>query len=176
MANDLEARIRDLEARVQELNDREAIRELRFRYHECINDGPVTDIPGLFSEDGELDFGHLGKARGREQIKAFFSGLVSSGSGSQSAPEAPRRRGLYRVRQFIHNHVVHLHGGRADGFAYLEAKPVYNGESYVVAARYDDEYVKRNGGWKFSSMKLRPYFMVPLSEGWAGDDLLKMGH
>lgn len=170
MANDLEARIRELEARVQELNDREAIRDLRFRYHQCINDAKMEEIPDLFSEDGELEFGHLGKAKGRDQIKAFFSGLGSSGSGQ------PRRRGLYRVRQFIHNHVVHLHGERGEGFSYLEAKPVYNGESYVVAARYDDEYVKHNGQWKFSSMKLHPYFMVPLSEGWAGDDLLKMGH
>ena len=43
--------------------------------------------------------------------------------------------------------MIRLHGDNADGYAYLEAKPVYNGESYVVAARYDDEYVKRNGHW-----------------------------
>ena len=68
-----------------------------------------------------------------------------------------------------------VHGDRADGYAYLEAKPVYNGEAYVVAARYNDEYVKRDGKWRFSKMSLTPFFMVPLKEGWAGDDLLKMG-
>jgi len=171
VAISLEDRVRELEAKVAELSEREAIRALRLRYHECVNEVKTAEIPDLFSEDGELEFGHLGRAKGRDQIKAFFSGLGASRSGQAAQP----RRGLYRVRQFIHNHVINLHGDRADGFAYLEAKPVYNGESYVVAARYDDEYVKRDGHWKFSRMSLKPYFMVPLKEGWAGDDLLKMG-
>jgi hypothetical protein len=166
----LEDRVKELEARVAELYDREAIRDLRFRYHECINEGEVGEIPALFSDDGEIDFAHLGKAKGREQIKAFFSGLGPARTG-----DGPRTRGLYRVRQFIHNHVLKVNGERASGYAYLEAKPVYNGESYVVAARYNDEYVKRGGKWLFSKMSLTPFFMVPLKEGWAGDDLLKMG-
>ena len=171
MAISLEDRVHELEAKVAELSEREAIRALRLRYHECVNEAKTTEIPDLFTEDGELEFGHLGRAKGRDQIKAFFSGL----GAPRSAPEGQPRRGLYRVRQFIHNHVINLHGDRADGFAYLEAKPVYNGESYVVAARYDDEYAKRDGQWKFSRMSLKPYFMVPLKEGWAGEDLLKMG-
>jgi hypothetical protein len=171
MATSLEDRIRELEAKVAELNDREAIRDLRFRYHECINEAQMAAIPDLFTEDGELEFGHLGRAKGRDQIKAFFSGLGERRTSQTNEP----RRGLHRVRQFIHNHVVNVHGDRADGYAYLEAKPVYNGESYVVAARYNDEYVKRDGQWKFSKMSLTPFFMVPLKEGWAGEDLLKMG-
>ena len=171
MAANLEDRIRELEAKVAELTDRDAIRDLRFRYHECINEAQMAAIPDLFAEDGELEFGHLGRAKGRDQIKAFFSGLGERRTSQSGEP----RRGLYRVRQFIHNHVVNLHGDRADGYAYLEAKPVYNGESYVVAARYNDEYVKREGQWKFSKMSLTPFFMVPLKEGWAGEDLLKMG-
>jgi hypothetical protein len=171
MAENLEDRVKQLEAKVTELYDREAIRDLRYRYHECVNEAQMAAIPELFTEDGELEFGHLGKAKGREKIKAFFSGL---GPG-RNAAEGQRRQGLYRVRQFIHNHVLKIHGDRAEGYAYLEAKPVYNGESYVVAARYNDEYVKRNGQWLFSKMSLTPFFMVPLKEGWAGDDLLKMG-
>ena len=169
MALNLEDKVKELEAKVADLYDREALRDLRYRYHECINEAQVAEIPDLFTEDGELDFGHLGKAKGREQIKSFFSGL----GRDASAPDG--RRGLYRVRQFIHNHVLTVNGDRAKGYAYLEAKPVYNGESYVVAARYNDEYVKREGRWRFSKMSLTPFFMVPLKEGWAGDDLLKMG-
>ena len=170
MAINLEDRVKELEAKVAELYDREAIRDLRFRYHECINEAHLAEIPELFTDDGELEFGHLGKANGREQIKAFFSGL-----GSARTADGSRTRGLYRVRQFIHNHVLKINGERAAGYAYLEAKPVYNGESYVVAARYNDEYVKRDGHWLFSKMSLTPFFMVPLKEGWAGADLLKMG-
>lgn len=171
MAQDIEARIRELEAKVQELNDREAIRNLRYRYHECINEGKHADIPGLFTEDGELDFGHLGHARGGAELTAFFNRLV--GQPPQAGAQAPP--GISFVKQFIHNHVLHLQGDRATGFSYLEAKPVYNGESYLVAARYDDEYIKQNGQWRFKKMQLTPYFMVPLREGWAQEDRIKMG-
>jgi len=171
MAIGLEIRIKRLEAKVQELNEREAIRDLRYRYHEYVNEGKFTRIAGLFTVNGELAFGLLGHAKGRAQISAFFRGLGPESSRA-AQPSRPR---LTRVRQFIHNHMIEIDGDRASGFAYLEAKPVYNGESYVVAARYDDEYVKQNGKWKFKKMSLKPFFMVPLKEGWAGDDLLKMG-
>ena len=46
--------------------------------------------------------------------------------------------------------------------------------AFLVAARYDDEYVRQNGEWKFKKMTLIPYFMVPLKEGWAQEDRLKM--
>ena len=172
MAGDLEARVSALESKVQELVDIEAIRDLRFRYHEYINDAKFSEIAGLFTEDGDLLFGHLGNAHGRDEINRFFGGLLVK-PDADGKNKQPR---LSRVRQFIHNHVVEIRGDRATGFSYLEAKPVYNGESYVVAARYDDEYVRQNGQWKFKKMALTPYFMVPLKEGWAQDDLLKMGH
>ena len=168
MESELEARVRKLEAKVQELSDLEAIRDLRFRYHECINEGRNTEIVDLFADDGELDFAHLGRAKGKAGIAAFFGGLNTSAERSRPA--------LYSfVKQFIHNLVVHVHGDSADGFSYLEAKPIHKGESYLVAARYDDEYVRRNGQWKFRKMALTPYFMVPLREGWAQPNRIKMG-
>lgn len=163
-------RLADIEARLQAVEDREAIRTLRCRYHECINEAQLDAIPGLFTQDGVLDFGPLGHGRGRTEIAAFFGAVVGTG-GAPGAPEdAPR---LYRVKQFIHNHVVELSGDRATGYAYLFATPVYRGESYVVAARYDDEYVRQAGRWLFRVMRLTPYYLVPLKEGWAGDDLLR---
>lgn len=165
-------RLADIEARLQAAEDREAIRTLRCRYHECINEGQLAAIPDLFAADGVLDFGHLGKGRGRDEIAAFFGGVVGSGAGPGADEDKPR---LYRVKQFIHNHVVELTGDSGTGYAYLFATPVYQGEAYVVAARYDDEYVRQGGRWLFRAMRLTPYYMVPLKEGWAGDDLLRMG-
>jgi len=169
MADDLETRVQQLETRVRVLQDREAIRELRYRYHEYVNESKGNDIPGLFTDDGELDFGHLGKAKGKEQLQKFFRALDER--SSETAPDRPR---ITWVKQFIHNHTIHLNGDTGTGFAYLEAKPVYNGEAFLVAARYDDEYVKQNGQWKFRKMSLVPYFMVPFNEGWAQEDRFKM--
>jgi SnoaL-like protein len=167
MESDLEGRIRALEMVVQELVDREAIRDLRYRYHEYVNEGKFSQIPKLFTENGELDFAHLGKARGRAAIEKFFGAL----NEPASAGERPR---ITWVKQFIHNHTIRLNGDSGTGFSYLEAKPIYNGEAFLVAARYDDEYLRQNGEWKFSKMSLIPYFMVPLKEGWAQEDRLKM--
>ena len=160
MANDLEARLARVEAQLQELQDREAIRELRYRYHEYVNQGRWSEIPNLFIEDGELDFGYLGKGRGRERLTRLF----------QAAPQL-----LPFVKQFIHNHTIELQGERGTGTSYLEAKSVSGGKAYVVAGRYDDQYVRQDGEWRFARMDFTPYFTVPFDEGWAQDDLLKMG-
>jgi ketosteroid isomerase-like protein len=168
MPADLEARVKQLEAKVQEMTDREAIRDLRYRYHEYVNEGKFQEITSLFTEDGELEFAHLGHAKGRAEIQKFFGGIAGNASGE---PQRPR---ITWVKQFIHNHVIQLHGDHAHGFSYLEAKPIYGGEAFLVAARYDDDYVREKGEWKFKKMGLVPYFMVPLKEGWAQADKLKM--
>ncbi len=168
MATDLETRIKELEEKVQQLTDREAIRDLRYRYHEYVNEGKFAQIPTLFTDDGELDFAHLGKAKGPEELKRFFGAL------NEPRPEAGNRPRITWVKQFIHNHIVQVRGDRGEGFAYLEAKPIFNGEAFLVAARYDDEYVRQNGEWKFKKMSLTPYFMVPFKEGWAQEDRIKM--
>ena len=91
MAQDLEARITALEGAVRNLDDQEAIRALRCRYHECINERKFAEILDLFAEDGDLDFGYLGKARGRAELTKFFVELVP---------------GLLSfVKQFVHNHM-----------------------------------------------------------------------
>lgn len=165
----LEARLQGLEAQVGKLNDLEAIRTLRRHYHECINEGRNAEIINLFAADPEIDFAHLGRGKGKAQVNAFFSGI------SIPAPGGGQPQLYSFVKQFIHNMVVNVHGDTADGFSYLEAKPIYNDESFLVAGRYDDEYVRENGQWKFKSMKLTAHFMVPLKEGWAQADRIKMG-
>ncbi len=107
-----------------------------------------------------MDFGYLGRGRGREELARLFEG-------------APRL--LPFVKQFIHNHVLDVRGDRATGVSYLEAKSVSGGRAYFVAGRYDDVCVRRDGEWRFARMDFTPYFTVPFDEGWAQDDLLKMG-
>lgn len=157
---EVERRLADLEAKVQRLSDIEEIRALRLRYHECINQNLPAEVPDLFTEDAELDFGYLGKTRGRVKLTKFFAALPVL---------------LDFVKQFIHNHVVLVDGDRATGVSYLEAKSVSKGKAYRVAGRYDDVCVRTPAGWRFSVMKFEPYFTVPHDQTWAQDDLLQMG-
>ena len=162
MTQSTEARLAALEAEVEQLRAREAIRELRARYHECINEGHYDRIPDLFTEDAVLEFGYLGQARGREKIGRFFA----------AGPKL-----LQFVKQFIHNHVIELEGEGGSGFSYMEAKSISGGVAYLVAGRYDDTYVRQGGEWRFSRMRFEPYFTVPFrdTEGWAQPEKLQMG-
>ena len=159
--SNLEHRIETLESQVAELRDRGEIQTLRFRYHIAVNEKRPKEIPELFAEDGEIDFAHLGRARGKSEIAEFYERALS-----ELVPF---------VKQFIHNHVIELDGDRGSGLSYLEAKPIYKGESFLVAARFDDEYVREAGRWVFRKMTLVPHFMVPLREGWAGENKIQMG-
>jgi len=157
---DLEARVQTLEAKVQELQDHNEIQDLRFRYHIAVNEKKPEMIPDLFAENGGIDFAHLGKAQGKSEVAAFYRQALSD-----LVPF---------VKQFIHNHVITISGNTGTGISYLEAKPIFNGESFLVAAKFDDEYVRENGKWKFRKMTLVPYFMVPLREGWHGPNKIQM--
>ena len=157
---EIEQRLATLEAAVRRLSDIEGIRALRLRYHEYVNTNRPADIPDLFTEDAELDFGYLGRTRGRQKITKFFAALPVL---------------LDFVKQFIHNHAIEVDGDRATGVSYLEAKSVFRGQAYRVAGRSDDVCVRTPAGWRFSSMKFEPYFTVPFDQSWAQSDLLQMG-
>ena len=160
MTGDTEGRLAALEAEVRELRDREEIRELRYRYHECINEGTTDEIPGLFAYDGSLDFGYLGATSGQAGITKFFSRVGDL---------------LSFVRQFIHAHSISFEDDTVTGRSYLEAKSVSDGRAFFVVGRYDDQYIREDGRWKFARMEFVPVFTVPFDEGWAQDDLLQMG-
>lgn len=150
----LEARVHRLETTVAALVDRAAIQDLRFHYHVAVNERELDAIHLLFTEDAQVDFEGIGSARGRAEIEALYQNVVG---------------GSPFIKQFIHNHVVTLNGDRATGLSYLDARTVANGESLLVAARFDDEYVRTEEGWKFEALRLKLYFAVSLQEGWAGD-------
>ena len=158
--SDLAARVAVLEAEVQRLRDRAELQDLRFRYHVAVNEKRPAEIAPLFARGGSLDFGPLGRADGRAEIAAFFEATLADPAAF--------------VKQFLHNHLVELDGDRAAGTSYLEARPVYAGESYLVAARYDDTYLREDGGWRFARMAMTPIFIVPLREGWAGAEKVKL--
>ena len=112
---DLEIRVQALEAKVQELQDHNEIQDLRFSYHIAVNEKKPEMIPDLFAETGEIDFRDLGKAQRKGEVAAFYRQALSD-----LVPF---------VKQFIHNHVITVSGNTGTGLSYLEAKPIFNGES-----------------------------------------------
>ena len=145
-----------LEQRIQRLEDIEECRQLRMRYHINTNDGHFDRMWELFTEDAYVDFGYISKARGHEEIKELFARVP---------------RNLPLVKQFIHNHLVEVDGDEATGISYLDARYAQNGESVMVAARFDEIYARTADGWRIREFRVTMYFSVPISIGWAGEEL-----
>ena len=153
-------RLAALERTVQNLADIEALRTLRLRYHDAINTNRGGEIGELFTDDGEVDFGYLGRTRGKPKVALFFGNVGNL---------------LDSVIQFVHNHVVEVDGDNATGTAYLEAKSISKGRAYRVAGRYRDIYRRTPQGWRFAKMDFEPLFTLPFEESWDSEDKLKMG-
>ena len=146
-----------LEQRILRLEDIEAIRKLRSRYHFCLNEGRYAEIAGLFTEDAVVHLDYLAKYEG---IAAIERGFLAMGE-----------RERFFIKQFIHNHDVDVEGDRGTGTCYLEARYGRFGVSYVVAGRYDDQYARIGGVWKFRVMAVQLFYSVPNGVGWTGDEL-----
>jgi len=145
-----------LEARMQRIEDIEAIRDLRRRYHEYINERQFAKMTSIFTSDARIDFGKVGGASGSDEIHEFYAAVG---------------RNLPLIVQFIHNHTVELAGDRATGLAYMDARYAQDGRSMVVAGRFEETYVRSAEGWLIDRMEVSSIFAVPLDEGWAGTDL-----
>jgi len=144
----------DLARRIGVLEDIEAIRTLRMRYHYNINECLFERMPDLFTDDAIVDFGHIGRAEGRAEIADLFLRIP---------------RNLEFVKQFIHNHLVDVDGDDATGVSYLDARYAANGDSVMVAAKFDERYARTPQGWRIRHCRLELYFSAPLSIGWAGE-------
>ena len=155
-----------LEARVQRLEDIEAIKQLKALYCSLCDDGYDADgLAELFTEDAVWDGGALGVAKGREKIRRFF----------ENTPKVMP----FAVRMVM-NPSIQVDGDSATGRWYLfqsatfkPATPVSGGDTPVSgatalwgAARYDEEYVRVGGEWKFRSLRLTSRFWTPYGEGW----------
>ncbi len=140
-----------LEDRVRRLEDIEEIRRLRNMFHYFINERQTYRFGEILCEDAVVYFDEFSRQEGLENIIA-------------AAGNIPERVVL---KQFIHNHQIELNGDTATGFCYLDARYGDKGESFIVAARYDDKYRRTEAGWKISETRVKILFSVPLQKGWA---------
>jgi ketosteroid isomerase-like protein len=153
--------MKSLEERIRVLEDIEAIKQLKARYCAACDDNYNADaIAALFTDDAIWDGGGLGVAKGGDEIRKFF-------------------RGAPRIFPFAIHHVmnpiIEVEGDSARGQWYLFQPATRlqrsgeQGEPQAVwlAARYDDQYVRTESGWKIKHLKVTAHFLTPYDEGWA---------
>ena len=131
-----------LERRITRLEDIEAIKQLKALYCEICDDMHNPDrIASVFAEDAIWESDDFGKAEGHEAIRELFHGFQEMFSFSQHNIMNPR---------------IEVDGNRATGIWYIMG-PWTNSEDNKeiwMTARYDDDYVKIDGEWKYQHLRV----------------------
>ncbi len=147
-----------LEQRIQVLEDIEAIRKLKAMYCAACDDDHNPDKLGpLFAQDATWEATVMGKAEGREAIKAYLAAVGTSG----------------RIRNSAHhaiNPIIDVEGDHATGhwrliMLYTENLGAGEVRYQRIIGWYRESYVRTAEGWKFQTLfcqveESAPYSMV----------------
>jgi len=140
----------EMEKRLQVVEDIEEIKQLHYRYINCLNFTRWDELPECFAENSKLDLGE-GSQEGRvTQGKAEISRLFK---------EHISRVHTGREGNFVVHPIISVDGDRATGtwvsyFMHIRSR----GEEpllHWMQGIYECEYIKENGKWKFSLLKWR---------------------
>jgi hypothetical protein len=132
----------ELEKRITRMEDIEAIKQLKALYCEICDDlHNPNRIGALFAEDGIWESPDFGKAVGHAEIRELFRNFQKTFSFSQHNIMNPR---------------IQVDGTRASGIWYIMGPWTYTdtNEEKWLALRYDDDYVKIGGEWKYQHLRV----------------------
>ncbi|MFT4585542.1 MAG: ketosteroid isomerase-like protein [Gammaproteobacteria bacterium] len=133
----------ELEKRITRLEDIEAIKQLKALYCEICDDMHNPDrIASVFAEDAIWESPDFGQAKGHAEIRQLFQSFKDKFSFSQHNIMNPR---------------VEVNGNHATGIWYIAGpwtETEGNKETWMTA-RYDDDYVKIDGQWKYQHLRVK---------------------
>ncbi len=144
----------ELEKRMTRMEDIEAIKQLKALYCEICDDDHNPDrITTIFVEDGIWEAGDFGKGQGHAAIRELFQGFQKMISFSQ---------------HMVMNPIIKVDGDRAKGTWYFLG-PFTFGKTTAKwqAVRYEDDYVKVNGEWKYQHLRAQIRMAADYETSWA---------
>jgi len=145
----------ELEKRITVLEDIEAIKKLKALYCDICDDDHNQDrIVTIFAEDGIWESKDLGQAKGHTELRKLFKSFQDRISFSQHN---------------VMNPMIEVNGNTAKGSWYFLGPFTFRKGNRAIwlAARYDDDYVKINGQWKFQHLRAIGRMAAPYEKGWA---------
>jgi hypothetical protein len=145
----------DLDRRITILEDIEAIKKLKARYCSvCDDDHNPDEITKLFASDGIWESDGIGAHKGHAAIRALFERFRDRISFSQHN---------------VMNPDITVSGDRAKGSWYFLGPFTFRkgNRQMWLAARYEEDYVKINGEWKFAHLRANGRMSAPYETGWA---------
>ncbi len=145
----------ELRQRLTVLEDIEAIKRLKAEYCDiCDDDHNQERIVRIFAEDGIWEGKGVGRAQGHAELRQLFRKFQERISFSQHNVFNPR---------------IEVKGNEAHGTWYFLGPFTFrkNNQQAWLAARYEDDYVKLNGVWKFKHLRAIGRMAAPYETGWA---------
>jgi hypothetical protein len=138
--------LEELEKRIIYLEDMEKIKMLHREYLFHISNVEMDKALECFSENIVTDIAQYGIKKGKLEVSKFFKEVI--------------RNNVFTSKEghFTGQPVIKLEGNKATGhWMFYRFIPETSPKRWVQG-RYDCEYVKENGEWKFSLVKLtRPW-------------------
>jgi SnoaL-like domain len=145
----------ELANRITLLEDVEAIKQLKAEYCDICDDNHNQDrIVTIFAEDGIWEGPGIGTAKGHAAIRKLFKSFEDRISFSQHN---------------VFNSRITVKGNEAHGIWYFLGPFTFRkgNRQLWLAARYEDDYVKVAGRWKFKHLRAIGRMAAPYETGWA---------
>ena len=145
----------EIDKRLTQIEDIETIKQLKAEYCDICDDGHNPDrIVKIFAEDGIWEGGGFGKAEGHAAIRELFQGFQKQISFSQHQ---------------VMNPVIKIEGETATGIWYFFGPFTFSRKNQAkwLAARYQDDYIKVDGEWKFQHLRARGRLSTDYDKSWA---------
>jgi len=140
--------LKELENRVKIIQDVEEIKKMHRYYVFCLSNRQWKEMIDCFSKDAVAEIGDQGVWRGKDRI-AVLIGEVIAGRNVKVKPKGGH---------ILINPIITVEGDTAKGDWFL-SRFVYNQTApggpapKLDRGRYDCEYVREDGKWKFSYLK-----------------------
>jgi hypothetical protein len=138
--------LEELDKRLRTLEDIESIKTLHREYLFYISNLEIENALDCFTQDITTDIAHYGRRRGKAEVRKFFREVI--------------RDNVFQSQDghYTGQPVISAEGDKATGhWMFYRFVPGPNPKRFVQG-RYDCEYVRENGQWKFSLLKLtRPW-------------------
>ena len=135
--------------RLERLESKEEIRDLVSKYAEACDQQDLDSLRGLFTLDAEFDSPNgMLKSKGRQNILDMYLEVFKS--------RGPSFHWTHDIRIKIHSEQKDL----ASGTVYSHAETTRDGIVSLAAMRYDDQYSKEDGAWKFSKRVIHFFYYV----------------
>ena len=139
--------LEEMEKELRTLRDTEEIKKLHTEYVFWLMNHQWEDIIDCFAENAIADIWNHGVGKGKEGITRLFKDVI--------AKEVPWDSG-----HLLAQPVISVDGDKARGhwilYIFFAERP-----KVWVQGRYDCEYIKLDGKWKFSSLKFTAPWPVP---------------